>query len=175
MQLLSISISTGIDGAGASSSSLTTIARDDTSSSLKEAEQDLFENTDLSDIFLCIALGHSLRGTESLLRLCSADIIEHSLAPAVRQGYWEARQAAGLVTPSQRKCVLSWPETYCLPPLLSPCVRPTLRVRGNSCDQEVRSFGKTPFPTVVQLPKDIQCSTKILRSITWPAGGKELD
>eukprot|EP00960_Hanusia_phi_P073809 768089-Hanusia_phi.AAC.2 len=148
---------------------------DETTSSVKDhAGDDLYGHTDLSDILLYIALGHSLRGTASLLRLCSADIIQHSIVPAVRQGYWEARQAAGLVTPSQRKCMLSWPQTYCPPPLLSPIVRPTLKLKISSYRMDM-NFEGAPIPTRAPCHLEIAYSTKRSRSNTFAEATMKLE
>jgi hypothetical protein len=50
-------------------------------------------------ILLLVAMGHTLRGSQSPLALLSKDIIQHALAPAISDAFWIARCAAGLVTP----------------------------------------------------------------------------
>mmetsp|Transcript_7267 Transcript_7267/g.18077 ORF Transcript_7267/g.18077 Transcript_7267/m.18077 type:complete len:250 (+) Transcript_7267:388-1137(+) len=55
------------------------------------------------DVLLLIALGSSLRGTESCLALLSRDVLEHTLVPAVNNAFWASRCQAGLVTPPSIK------------------------------------------------------------------------
>ena len=59
----------------------------------------LDDATRLEDILLQIALGNTLRGSQSLLSVLSKDILQHSLAPQIETGYWELRSQEGLLTP----------------------------------------------------------------------------
>ena len=57
------------------------------------------ESMHIQDILLEIALGHGLRGSQSLLSLLSKDVLQHALASAIEECYWQQRADIGLMTP----------------------------------------------------------------------------
>ncbi len=57
------------------------------------------ESVHVQDILLQVALGHSLIGSQSVLAALSKDIVQHALATAIEQAYWEMRSQEGLLTP----------------------------------------------------------------------------
>ena len=57
------------------------------------------ESVHVQDVLLQVALGHSLIGSQSCLAALSKDIIQHALASAIEEAYWESRSQEGLLTP----------------------------------------------------------------------------
>ena len=66
---------------------------------LRIAQMLFKESVHVQDVLLQVALGHSLIGSQSCLAALSKDIIQHALATAIEEAYWESRSQEGLLTP----------------------------------------------------------------------------
>ena len=64
-----------------------------------EDEHDVFSQCTLEEILLNVALGHTLVGSQSTLRLLSHDILQHGIKPAVEHAHQRALMARGYRTP----------------------------------------------------------------------------
>jgi hypothetical protein len=88
------------------------------------------ESIHVQDVLLQVALGHSLLGSKSCLAALSKDIIQHALATAIEESYWEIRSQEGLLTPKplqKSKFSSEIPEEIVLPDqaIRIAVVRPT--------------------------------------------------
>ena len=63
------------------------------------SEPSCFATTDIEDILLQVALGHSLPRSESPLAALPREVIQHYLAPSIRDLFVESLKERGLLTP----------------------------------------------------------------------------